>query len=193
MPEFYEKIHGWTDFTAYYEEVVREAHPGRVHTFVEIGVWQGRSLVYMAELIKELNKPIELFAVDNWTGGPEVVDCMKGLPKSYLEIFKDNLDAAGVANIVTVIQSDSAEAALRFENNSVDFAFIDASHSYEAVKADVAAWWPKIIPGGTLAGHDYNVHSWPGVVKAVNEFAEANGLKVKVRCGATWTIKKAQA
>ena len=33
--------------------------------------------------------------------------------------------------------------------------FIDARHSYDAVLEDLNAWWPKIRPGGILAGHDY--------------------------------------
>jgi predicted O-methyltransferase YrrM len=59
-----------------------------------------------------------------------------------------------VADTVELIASDSAAAAERFAPHAVDFAFIDADHSYDAVKRDIAAWRPRIKPGGILAGHD---------------------------------------
>ena len=66
----------------------------------------------------------------------------------------------------------SLEGAHKFEDQSLDFVFIDASHEYEDVKKDIEAWLPKIKTGGILAGHDYyvgNVDYFPGVKKAVNE------------------------
>lgn len=59
----------------------------------------------------------------------------------------------------------------------VGFVYIDASHEYEAVKADLAAWWEVLEPGGIFAGHDY-CQSHPGVVRAVTEFSELHGLEV---------------
>jgi predicted O-methyltransferase YrrM len=60
------------------------------------------------------------------------------------------------------------EAVKLFEDDSLDAVFIDADHSYEAVKLDIQNWMPKVRKGGILAGHDYT-YSWPGVVRAVDE------------------------
>ena len=68
------------------------------------------------------------------------------------------------------------EAAGLFKDESLDAVFIDADHSYEAVKMDIQNWMPKVRKGGILAGHDYN-SAWPGVIKAVNEiFLEAQKI-----------------
>ena len=40
-------------------------------------------------------------------------------------------------------------------------------HDYEGVSEDLAAWWPKICPGGLLAGHDFDEGA---VARAVRHF-----------------------
>lgn len=52
---------------------------------------------------------------------------------------------------------------------NVDFVYIDGSHLYERVKADINAWWDRMTPGGILAGHDYD-EEHAGVRQAVDEF-----------------------
>ena len=76
----------------------------------------------------------------------------------------------------TVHQCTTVEAAERIPDDSLDFVFIDAGHSYEAVTADIRAWWPKVKVGGWFGGHDYHEHH-PGVIRAVTErFSENRGL-----------------
>jgi predicted O-methyltransferase YrrM len=67
---------------------------------------------------------------------------------------------------MTPIRSDSAGAASKFEDGSVDFVWIDAGHEYEEVKADIEAWMPKLKRGGVMGGDDY---PFDGVSKAVKE------------------------
>jgi len=38
---------------------------------------------------------------------------------------------------------------------SLDFAYLDGAHDYTNVKKELFVFWPKIRPGGILAGHDY--------------------------------------
>lgn len=66
-----------------------------------------------------------------------------------------------------LLQCSTVEAANLVDDHSLDFAFIDAGHGYEAVSDDIRCWTPKIKPGGMLLGHDYcERHS--GVIRAVN-------------------------
>ena len=92
--------------------------------------------------------------------------------------------------------SDSAHAALSFEDESVDFIYIDANHAYDFVKMDIEAWWPKLRKGGVMAGHDYKMPEFRGVVVAVNEFAAAQGVPIHVTSKdevPTWVIYKPTA
>jgi len=88
---------------------------------------------------------------------------------------------------------DSVGAAKAIKDGELDFAFIDADHSYEGVSADIAAWWPKVRSGGVFCGHDYEHpagEKW-GVKRAVEEFAAKAGLRVELGAGYTWFVAKA--
>lgn len=56
---------------------------------------------------------------------------------------------------VKFIQSTSEDAALRFEDNTLDFVYVDAKHRFEDVFLDLSIWYPKVKPSGVLAGHDF--------------------------------------
>lgn len=70
----------------------------------------------------------------------------------------------------------------------LDFVYIDASHDYDSVVADIQVWWPKVKPGGILGGHDFDfIH--PGVIKGVIEFAVHNELKLETLDPDWWIVK----
>lgn len=80
------------------------------------------------------------------------------------------------------------EAAALVADGSLDFVFIDAGHSYEAVKTDIADWWPKVRARGWFGGHDYH-ETKPGVIQAVDE---AFGDTVQHAQHAIWWVRKTQ-
>lgn len=53
-----------------------------------------------------------------------------------------------------VILADSGRCHTLFEH-PVHMLFVDGDHSYEAVKADITGWSPKIVPDGVIAFHDF--------------------------------------
>ena len=63
-------------------------------------------------------------------------------------------------------------------DESLDAVFIDADHSYDAVKNDLKFWWKKVRKGGWLLGDDYS-SCHPGTTKAVDEFANTNNLNLE--------------
>lgn len=132
-------------------------------SFVEVGSWLGKSVSFLLDNKKATQT---VTCVDTWAGSVNEVATAHKLATQtdIFEIFKQNLGNRDY----TAIRLPSVEAAEQFEDGSLDAVFIDAEHTYEAVKADIAAWRPKIKKGGYLAGHDYS-GAWPGVVRAVNE------------------------
>ena len=57
-----------------------------------------------------------------------------------------------------------------FEDNSIDFIYIDGNHQYDFVKKDLEDYVPKVKVGGVIAGHDYGGPTTPGVTKAIDEY-----------------------
>lgn len=88
----------------------------------------------------------------------------------------------------------SEHAAHRFEDDTLDFVFLDGDHSPEAVTMDSVRWWAKLKPGGLMFWHDYgnNQGEWTmGVQKAVDDFVESVGVSVAVepQLVLAWTVK----
>lgn len=84
---------------------------------------------------------------------------------------------APYADHVRFIPYRSPEAATQIrEEWHLQFVYIDADHEYEAVVADLEAWWNRLDGGGILAGHDFIKGN--GVHRAVIEFAQRRDLTV---------------
>jgi hypothetical protein len=81
---------------------------------------------------------------------------------------------------VSVLRMLSTDAARHFADDSLAFVYLDANHYYEHVMRDIQAYWPKVMPGGMLAGHDFgDVYNF-GVQRAVTQFARAHRLRFTV-------------
>lgn len=156
IPHISESIPGWCNFRDFYREIAEWIPNGGI--WVELGVYWGQSFSYAVVECLNRGKKINLVAIDAFPWVDE-----QGV--TTLQHFQKHM--APLSGHFRHIQSGSSEAAVHFADQSVDFVFIDANHTYDFVKADVNAWLPKIKPGGIIAGHDYNApHE---VERAVNE------------------------
>lgn len=182
MAKHWSEIPGWFDWSALYHRQVEEAASSAV--FVEVGAWLGRSSACLGQLVRRSGKAIDCYAVDHCVGEPgehfrETVERAGG---NTAGLLVRHLQEAGVLDVLTLIVADSARAARLFAPGMVDFVFLDAAHDRASVEADLRAWWPRVRPGGVMAGHDYTPH-WPGVREAVNAFfgADPDGWSMRAR------------
>jgi predicted O-methyltransferase YrrM len=153
MKHIYKNIEGWFSFPNLYKSIVKKLPNGS--RLVEVGVYKGCSFSFLVIEAINAKKDFDIVAVDAFP--------WDGLKESFLENMKPleghyRLLAGG----------DSFDRAKDFEDESIDFCFIDANHTYDFVKKDILAYSPKMKKGGIIAGHDYNM-SHPGVIQAVNE------------------------
>ena len=147
------------------------------------------------------------YLLDNWKGYLYMVDVWKKLPDSeyvdmsnqenpkeiILDVF-DNL--SGYEDRTTLIRAESNAASYLFKDEYFDFIYIDANHKYSYVMRDIKIWYPKLKPGGVLAGHDWiadydeeqadengDVHVWLHNTETPNimEYAGLFGVNAAVK------------
>lgn len=128
---------------------------------VEIGAYDGSSTRHYIETVKKNNGHV--FIIDTFEGTP-IPEHMKGNPKVendptmqgphnndlyevFLEKFKN------YADMMTIIKGWTKDCIPQLPDNC-DLIFIDADHTYLAVKEDIELSLPKVKPGGILSGHD---------------------------------------
>lgn len=125
----------------------------------EIGVNSGHNAV---EVLKNLDIK-RLYLIDNYKNSPEQKEKMLDNLSPYIDkvrfIFKDSV--RGVRQV----------------KENLDFVYIDGDHTLSVVRSDINVYYPKVKSGGVMGGHDY-YSNYPGVVRAVNEFVDREGLEL---------------
>jgi|JI9StandDraft_1071089.scaffolds.fasta_scaffold01480_18 hypothetical protein len=146
----------------------------KFETAVEIGVDRGT----FSKLFFRCKRLRHFIGVDNYQQHPEFPywrDTEQSIAAN--RYAKCSFASLMRANGCAIADAIAAGSLGHIKEKCVDFVYIDASHEYADACQDIAAWWPLISSRGILAGHDYD-HTHPGVMQAVNEFADANNLTV---------------
>jgi len=184
MEHFYNKINSenWFGYEDLYSAMVKKFDS--VSHFVEVGVWKGMSSCFMAVEIINSGKDIKFDCVDTW----EYVETQSEIGKHQFEnlfdTFKKNIEP--VKDKIGIVKSLSWDAAKNYEDNSLDFVFIDAAHDYESVTKDLEAWFPKIKKEGIIAGHDYHDNGRCRVFSAVNNYFSNNKI---IEMSGCWLVE----
>jgi SAM-dependent methyltransferase len=148
------EIKGWSrDILPMYREWAKEIPDGGL--VVEIGVFNGRSLLFLAQELLRLGKNhCALWGID---------------PTRYPEFWVHYTRTLGARCKIHMIQGWSAEESFKFPDRSADLVFIDGGHSEQSVREDILAYSRIVKHDGILAGHDYDRgDEHPGVKRAVD-------------------------
>ena len=152
-------------------------------SIIEIGTWAG------ATAIKFSDAGLTVYCVDHWRGGHDKTGMISEAlgQRTLFRTFCANMGDRLFRSIIPCVGSSLTWAEVwPFQVSGV---FIDADHEYEAVKADMQAWWPHVASGGVMAGHDVNLFS--GVRTAFDEWKESHpDLKHGESGELWWTWKK---
>lgn len=159
---------------------------GLVGDAVEVGVLRGE----FAEILLERWQGRMLHLVDPWRQLPGYVDIANvGDAEHEANYAATRARLAPHQNRYRLVRDLSENAAAQFANGSLDFVYLDADHSFQAVWLDLQLWYPKLKPGGILAGHDFLDGNLPegcfGVASAVHMFEQKTGLRAQ-QTGSRW-------
>lgn len=143
-------------------------------TGVEVGVANG----WYSRLILDTNPETKLYGVDPYIPHRGYMDYTR--PDTYTRMYGRMMERLGNKSNFTHIRAFSMDAVNQFTDGSLDFVYIDADHSYQAVTDDITAWIKKVKPGGILAGDDYiRSHrdtKYYDVIHAVNDYVANNNI-----------------
>lgn len=158
----------------------------------EVGVWTGK----MSQGLLKNNKNLFLYMIDRWVPPGENDSyynsdiTAKRSKEEFNEAYKETVNKVKqYRGRYKIIKKDSIETSKEFEDESLDFVFIDGDHTYEGVKKDINAWFPKVKKGGYICGHDYKkIKKYDGLRKAVDEYFGHENTEKKEN--STWFFKK---
>lgn len=157
MNEYYKEIpsEDMFDFESFYD-MVANGLPNECRV-AEIGLSNGRSILYLAAKLKELGKEAKIVGIDSmaYGGVNQRNEIINHIIKSGLQM--------------ELLEMSSLDASTKYPDDYFDFVFIDSSHTYEQTKAEILLWQRKIKDSRILAGHDYNFQEGKEVLEAVNE------------------------
>jgi len=162
----------------------------------EVGVWEGP---FSHGLLQRFPK-LTMWMVDPWiVYGVEAAKSRSGLRKKSQAQMSAAMNRAidrtmPMSDRRVVLVGTSLCAAKLIRRNGLDFVFLDGDHGYEAVQADIEAWYSRVRPGGIFSGHDYGARpdrrgKW-GVKRAVDEFCADHGYTVQIEDREVWWIVK---
>lgn len=157
----------------------------------EIGVWRGDT----SHVLLRDRPTLFLYMVDIWrTVDPASEYRQTGDKMARLSLYEAKLNKEMATQVTEfaadrrqILQGESVTVAPQFADRSLDLVFIDAEHTYNAVRADIAAWLPKLKAGGILCGHDYSHKRFRGVKQAVDEWMAATGHTLGTIKDVWWT------
>lgn len=198
-------ITGWHSEDPVFERLITELRPNIV---VEVGTWKGASALNMARLLRQNGlHTSRICCVDTWLGSLEFwtsrddqerygsLMLKHGYPQVYYQ-FLANVLHSQVEDVIIPFPVPSSLAANWFKlaNEATpgflaDLIYLDASHEYRDVIADITMWWDNLRSGGVMFGDDYQ--TFKGVRDAVNAFVYDRDLETQFSMEENkWVIKK---
>jgi len=149
----------------------------------ELGVYAGES---SARLLNKW-RGRHLVSIDPWqqaevTGSSDAADPAGAGSDVLYETSRARLERFGARS--SIWRATSAEAADRLPDGCLDFVCLHADDDDASVTRDLEMWFPKVRPGGVLAGHHHRDGGVPeGHARgqaAVDSFFRARDLRVHV-------------
>ena len=147
---------------------------------LETGIEKGKNATVMFENIPNL----KLYGVDSYKQHPQCSYAFHAAkrhwnPEAISDWKKQCIERMKGRDYVA-IEKFTEDAIHDIEDNSLDFVYLDADHSYDFTMQDIILWGRKLRKGGIMSGHDY-FYERDGrrtkVKQAVDDYTNVHGIK----------------
>ena len=144
----------------------------------EIGVRKGNFSEELCTHIKSLEK---LYSIDPWDlvfEDPISRDYQRKYgDKVFNRIYRQAARRLRKYPICEMIKKTSLEAVRDFKYGSLDFVYIDSSHTFDYVMTDIIEWSKRVRRGGIVSGDDYKHLRHGDVISPVNTYVQAHRIE----------------
>jgi hypothetical protein len=145
---------------------------------VEIGVFKGRTLCYLAYGARHGNEPM-VYGIDPWDlPGERPPSRLRFTASATRRAAEQTVRQQGMRAHVTLIRGFSTEVAKTWPGPSVGLLHVDGAHDYDAVVADVRAWGPHLAGEAVIVFDDYGNDKNPDVKQAVDDLVTEGVLEL---------------
>lgn len=136
----------------------------------EIGVqWGGFS-----ESILQKMPGVTLYCVDPWAPWPGGSVSQTRQDRIYKRAVGVLSQYKGVS--VRFVKKKSMDALVDFQDNSLDFVYIDGLHDFDNVMMDIIGWSNKVKSGGIVSGHDFIYLHNNGIIPAAEGYTKGHNI-----------------
>ena len=132
--------------------------------FADVGCCIGNTSAVMALSLKQVKGRLlsmDIFADrTDWPG------------KQTQECWESNMKNLGLRDNILLKVKPSVEVATKeviCTPEAFGVVYIDASHIYPDIVADIKAWWPLVKKGGYLCGHDCEMNATPEQIAKIKQ------------------------
>jgi hypothetical protein len=174
---------GWGLAYGRFAAVIREEGLQRG---VEVGVAFGGH----SESILEIETVEMLWAIDPFLHQGDYDDPINVEQERFDRIHAFTSERLARFGARAMLLRMSSEEAVAVVPDDIDFVYVDAIHTLDAVWDDLWRWAPKIRPGGILGGHDYGHPDFPGVKQAIDTFSSRTGWPVHELGETVWWMPR---
>jgi predicted O-methyltransferase YrrM len=135
---------------------------------LEVGSWAGGSAITWAIAIKKYIGAGSVFCIDHWqpyfsleVNTERVYRQMDAAARAgtILPLFLHNIRVCGYDDMVVAMRGDARQLLPVLAPMQFDIVFIDASHLYRDVRADLAESADLVRDGGILCGDDLELQA----------------------------------
>lgn len=130
--------------------------------FVDMGYKVGAEIgVYKGEFSEKICQAgLKLYAVDPWRSYKGYQLSKSQNRQDFLYDHAQRALAPYIKNrFCILVRKSSMESLEDFEDESLDFVYIDGNHDFRYIAEDICEWTKKVKKGGIVSGHDYTLES----------------------------------
>jgi len=171
--------HGFLLYAAL-RSYLERMQPDRPVTIFETGTARGFSAICMAKALRDAERAGTILTVDVLHAERPIfwnsIADAEG-PRTRLELLEPWSEL--VEDHVVFLRGDVSVALEQIGLARIHFAFLDAEHTYDAVRDELAFVATHQQPGDVIVCDDYTPREFPEIVRAVDELATSGAYELE--------------